>query len=311
MRHPILLVLALASSLAWGRHCPRPKPKPTSVCSSASSMIPSSMPPSSEVNNPYYYPSTVAEPAPATSTSSHEDIVQTYTPYSPPAYNPPTSVSSPSTPEPTQSGGSSPVDDSAPVTGMSTHYGGNREGGTCSFSTYQIPAWLYGTAFSGPAWNNAANCGACIKVTGPSGNSITAMIVDRCMECDVGHLDLFENAFEQLGPLSAGVIQTSYTFVSCGITSPIVLHNKIGTSQYWFSMQVLNANEPVATLEVSTDGGSSWTPTTRSFYNFFENQSGFRTPTVDVRVTSKTGKVIIVNNVTVDSDTQIPAASNF
>ncbi|KAI0124779.1 RlpA-like double-psi beta-barrel-protein domain-containing protein-containing protein [Xylariales sp. AK1849] len=181
------------------------------------------------------------------------------------------------------------------VAGQSTFYGGNLNGGTCSFTTMSsIPSGLYGTAFSGSAWDNAANCGACIKVTGPNGKSITAMIVDECPECNAGHLDLFEIAFEQLGSTSAGTIATSYSFVACGITSPLILHSKSGTSAYWFSMQVVDHNQPVAKLEVSTDGGTTWQATTRQDYNFFEKSSGFGTSSVDVRVTSTRGKMVVV-----------------
>lgn len=61
------------------------------------------------------------------------------------------------------------------VSGKSTFYGGNVQGGTCSFSTYTLPSGLYGTAFSGQAWNKAANCGGCVKVS-HGGKSITAMV---------------------------------------------------------------------------------------------------------------------------------------
>jgi hypothetical protein len=61
------------------------------------------------------------------------------------------------------------------VAGKSTFYGGNVQGGTCSFSTYKLPAGLYGTAFSGQVWNSAANCGGCVKVS-HGGKSITAMV---------------------------------------------------------------------------------------------------------------------------------------
>ncbi|KAH6691690.1 rare lipoprotein A [Plectosphaerella plurivora] len=197
------------------------------------------------------------------------------------------------------------------VSGKSTFYGGNVSGGTCSFTGYTIPAGLYGTAFSGSAWGSSANCGGCVKVTGPNGNSITAMIVDKCPECDEGHLDLFQNGFEKLGTLSAGIISTSYTFVDCGITSPIVLKNKSGTSPYWFSMQVVNASERVSKLEVSTDGGKTWAGTSRQDYNFFEQPSGFGTSSVDVRVTSLSGKTVVVKGVKVASDAQTTASSNF
>ncbi|TGJ87990.1 hypothetical protein E0Z10_g736 [Xylaria hypoxylon] len=136
-------------------------------------------------------------------------------------------------------------------------------------------------------------------------------IVDQCPECDPGHLDLFENAFKTLSPSSSNPLSTSYKFVDCPISSSLVLHNKSGTSAYWFSMQVVNANEPVSKLEVSTDGGSTWKSTTRQEYNFFENSSGFGTATVTVRVTGESGSTVVVKNVSVASDSQVTAVSNL
>jgi hypothetical protein len=62
------------------------------------------------------------------------------------------------------------------LSGEATYYGGNLAGGTCSFSTYTLPSGIYGTALSDSNWDNSGECGACITVTGPSGNSITAMV---------------------------------------------------------------------------------------------------------------------------------------
>ncbi|KAH8897512.1 barwin-like endoglucanase [Thozetella sp. PMI_491] len=237
-------------------------------------------------------PATTVEPSESTSAPASDPV--------------PTSGSSTGTSDSGNTGGSS-----AAVSGEATFYGGNLAGGTCSFTGYTLPSGLFGTAFSGSAWDSASNCGSCVQVTGPNGNSITAMVVDQCPECNSDHLDLFQNAFAELGSISAGIISISYKFVSCGITSPITLQNKSGTSQYWFSMQVVNSNEPVTSLEVSTDGGSTWQATTRRDYNFFENPSGFGTTTVDVRVTSKSGQSIVVSNVSVASDSKATASSNF
>ncbi|KKA28115.1 hypothetical protein TD95_002317 [Thielaviopsis punctulata] len=195
--------------------------------------------------------------------------------------------------------------------GEATYYGGNLSGGTCSFTDYTIPNGLYGLAYSLPAWDDAANCGACVRIKGPSGNEITAMVVDACGSCEANHLDLFPDAFSALADKSLGIIDIDFTWVKCGIDSPIVLHNKDGVSEYWFSMQVVNSNEPVTALEVSTDGGSSWQATARQEYNFFENSSGFGTATVDVRVTSQSGKTITVNNVKVASDARTTGTTNF
>ena len=60
--------------------------------------------------------------------------------------------------------------------GQATFYGGNISGGTCSFGTYSLPSGIFGTALSDSNWDHAGNCGACIEVTGPSGNSIKAMV---------------------------------------------------------------------------------------------------------------------------------------
>lgn len=75
-------------------------------------------------------------------------------------------------------------------------------------------------------------------------------------------------------------------------------------------MQVVNANGAVDKLEVSTDGGSTWTSTTRSSYNFFENSSGFGTDTVTVRVTGASGTTVTVTDVSVASEAKTTASSN-
>ncbi|KAJ4363321.1 hypothetical protein N0V95_001094 [Ascochyta clinopodiicola] len=195
--------------------------------------------------------------------------------------------------------------------GQATFYGGNTSGGKCSFSGYTVPSSLYGTAISDSNWSGAGACGTCVSVTGPSGNKITAMVTDQCPGCGVNHLDLYPDAFAKLANPSAGVINISWDVVPCGITTPIVLKNKEGTSAYWFSMQVQNANIGVKSLEVSTDGGKTWKQTQRQDYNYFQNSSGFGTTSVDVKVTSTNGKSIIVKNVSIAPLTTKAAASNF
>ncbi|TVY38558.1 Expansin [Lachnellula occidentalis] len=197
------------------------------------------------------------------------------------------------------------------LSGQATTYGGNVVGGACSFSTYTLPSNIFGTALSDSNWDTSANCGACVSVTGPDGNSITAMIVDECPGCGTNHLDLFPTAFTSLASLSTGVIDVAWSYVDCPITSPLQVHLKEGVSEYWFSMQVVNANKAVSKLEVSTDSGSTWQSTTRMDYNFFENSSGFGTASVDVKITSSAGDVVIVNNVAITAGSVVTAASNF
>jgi expansin (peptidoglycan-binding protein) len=103
----------------------------------------------------------------------------------------------------------------------------------------------------------------------------------------------------------------TWDYVDCPITSALSLHNKEGVSAYWFSMQVVNANKRVESLEFSTNGGSTWTSTERQDYNFFECSSGSGATTVDVRVTSIDGDVVIVKNVGISSGASVTAGSNF
>ncbi|PSN59895.1 rare lipo protein A [Corynespora cassiicola Philippines] len=181
----------------------------------------------------------------------------------------------------------------------------------CSFTGYTLPPGIFGTALSDSNWNGAGACGTCIAVTGPRGNTVRAMVVDQCPGCGTNHVDLFSDAFAQLANPSAGIIPVSWQIVPCGITTPITLKNKEGTSPWWFSMQVMNANVGVSKLEVSTNGGSTWLPTQRQPYNFFEYAPGFRTETVDVKVTSVNGQSITVRGVSVAANTRREAASNF
>jgi expansin (peptidoglycan-binding protein) len=76
-------------------------------------------------------------------------------------------------------------------------------------------------------------------------------------------------------------------------------------------MQVINAKVAVKSLEVSTDGGNTWQGTTRVDYNYFQNAAGFGTDTVNVRVTSVDGEVIVVNGVPVTSNLEVAASRNF
>ncbi|KAL1878967.1 hypothetical protein Plec18167_004262 [Paecilomyces lecythidis] len=196
--------------------------------------------------------------------------------------------------------------------GQATYYTTNGvQDGTCSFSGYTLPAGIFGAALSDSNWNNAASCGACVQVHAPGGKSTKAMIVDQCPGCGENHLDLFPDAFQDLAALSVGVLDVQWDIIPCDIDSPLSLKAKDGSSQWWFSMQVVNANLPVKALEVSTDGGKTWQQTTRTSYNYFEKDGGFGSSNIDVRVTSESGEKLIVQNANPASNAATTATANF
>jgi len=139
----------------------------------------------------------------------------------------------------------------------------------------------------------------------------SSQVTDQCPGCGPNHVDLYPEAFAKLADPSKGIINVSWDFVPCGISSPIVLKNKSGTSKFWFSMQVMNANVGVSTLEVSVDGGKSWKGTKRMDYNFFENASGFGTDSVDVRITGVNGKSVVVKGVSIQAGATKTAGGNL
>ncbi|TRM64521.1 Non-catalytic module family EXPN protein [Schizophyllum amplum] len=196
--------------------------------------------------------------------------------------------------------------------GSATTYGGNWSGGACLFSDYDQGSFA-GVAIGGASdWYGSASCGACLSVTGATG-SATVMVVDKCPECEAGHLDLFQDIAAQVDVnySSKGVFDITWEQVDCPVFGNMQFKNKEGTSAYYFAMQVRNIVEPVDTLEVSTDGGASWTSVHREDFNYFVNYSGFGASPIDVRVTSMTGKQVVQSGITVSDGTVIQGSSQF
>ncbi len=57
-------------------------------------------------------------------------------------------------------------------------------------------------------------CGKCARVKGPKGEVIVE-IVDLCPGCSMGDLDLSEEAFAEISPLSAGRVKITWSYVDC------------------------------------------------------------------------------------------------
>ncbi len=77
-------------------------------------------------------------------------------------------------------------------------------------------------------------------------------------------------------------------------------------------MQVVNANNAVTALDVSTDGGNTWQGTVREDYNYFQksDNGGFGTLTVTVGVTCSNGNRVTLANIGVADSTSYTASGN-
>ena len=175
----------------------------------------------------------------------------------------------------------------APETGDGTYYAADGTG-NCGFDA--SPQDLLVAAMNAPDYQNAAWCGACLEVTGPTGATVTVRVVDQCPECKHGDLDLSPQAFQQLSPLAAGRIRIGWRAVACPVTGPVQYHFKDGANAYWTAIQVRNHRYPIARLEAQR--GTGYVELPRVDYNYFVQTSGLGPGPYALRVTDQRGHVL-------------------
>ena len=189
--------------------------------------------------------------------------------------------------------------------GRATYYAADGSG-NCGFDP--SPNDLDVAAMDDPEWSNSAVCGECVAVTGPKGN-VTVRIVDRCPECEAGHLDLSQSAFAKIADVSAGNVPISWQVVECNVSGPVSYHYKDGTSQYWTAIQVRNSRLPVTSLEIQSNGAFS--PVGRESYNYFVDASGAGSGSVTVRITSIDGQQLVDTLTPPASDVTVAGGAQF
>jgi expansin (peptidoglycan-binding protein) len=145
-------------------------------------------------------------------------------------------------------------------------------------------------------YGSAAACGGYLQVSGPDG-SVRVKVIDQCPDCATGHIDLSEAAFAKLAPLSAGLINVSYTSVSDPpLPGPVSLEVKQGSSQYWLALLADNTGNPLASVQVETSSG--WLSLARASYNYWIAQSGAGPGPFTVRLTDTQGHQATVSGIT-------------
>jgi expansin (peptidoglycan-binding protein) len=178
------------------------------------------------------------------------------------------------------------------VTGIATHY--VLQGlPNCSYPN--PPADQLFVALSPSEYANAGGCGGYLEVTGPDG-SVRVKVIDQCPECATGHIDLSETAFARLAPLSAGLINVHYTYLSDpALPGPISIEVKDGSSQYWLALLADNTGNPLTSVQVRTSSG--WQSLQLANYNFWIAQSGAGPGPFTVRLTDNQGNATTVSGI--------------
>jgi len=194
--------------------------------------------------------------------------------------------------------------------GVATWYNANGYSGTCSLDT--MPVKYIGTAMSSSQWFGANICGACLNVYGPNNKTTKVMVSNMCPNCGTNHLDLDPIAFTKLAPKKTGRLNNiKWKIVPCNYNRPVQYHFKIGSSRWWFALQVLYHNVPVVSMEISTNGGKKWTKVERLDYNYFVNNSGFGPGPYTVRITGENGQKLVDRGIKPGNNTVFNGKKNF
>ncbi|MCB0093536.1 MAG: hypothetical protein KDE54_36855 [Caldilineaceae bacterium] len=144
-------------------------------------------------------------------------------------------------------------------------------------------------------YDNAALCGAYVRVNGPNG-VVTVRIVDLCPECSAGHLDLSQEAFALIADPVQGRVTITWQVVSPDVDGPIAYHFKDGSNQWWTAVQVRNHRNPIAKLEYND--GSQWMAVARTDYNYFvQTEPGMGPGPYQFRVTDLYGNVLVDSDI--------------
>ena len=185
----------------------------------------------------------------------------------------------------------------AATSGEATHYELASGGmGNCSYPS--PPAGQLYVALSPSEYGGSAACGSYLQVTGPDG-SVTVEVVDQCPECQAGHIDLSEQAFAKIAPLSAGLVPVTYhTIADPPLPAPLSMLVKSGSSAYYLALLPINNGNPLATVAVR-QGSGGWQELSRTSYGYWLASSGAGPGPFSVRLTDSLGHQATVNGITI------------
>ena len=196
--------------------------------------------------------------------------------------------------------------------GRATFYGGNIEGGNCGFYNYKLPPGYDGFAMTSTAWASSIACGSCVEAE-YQGKIVRLIAVDKCPECEAGHLDLFHSAFSKLAPDSLGIIPGfKWKLVGCQFTTPVEFAWDRNAKDGYFSIQTRNMNHPVAKLEVKKEGNEGFVDCPKNGDSgYFVGPSTLGPGPFDVRITSIDGQVLTHRGLDLTPGGTVRANANF
>lgn len=178
----------------------------------------------------------------------------------------------------------------------------------CSYPPEVIADKMY-TAVPLTEYDASGACGGYLDVTGPKGKRVRVLVVDRCFECEPGHLDMSPESFRAIAEQASAVQQISYTPVKDPVLpGPISVRIQHGSTEHWIGFLIMNHGNPLTSVEYRDTGGE-WQPLTRTDYNYWQPQGGAGQGPFTLRLTDQHDRQVVVNDIEltpdVDQDTGV------
>lgn len=137
----------------------------------------------------------------------------------------------------------------------------------------------------------SAACGSYLEVRGPRGAALVR-VVDLCVGCGPGQIDLSRDAFAQVAELALGRAAVRWRAASPELEGPVSYHFKPGSSAWWAAVQVRNHRNPLAELAYRRADGS-WAPLIRGLDNYFVSDGAMGAGPYTLRLTDIYGNVLV------------------
>jgi expansin (peptidoglycan-binding protein) len=183
--------------------------------------------------------------------------------------------------------------------GKATFYDLDGGVGNCSFPS--APDDDLFVALGPEEYSKAAACGTYLDVTGPRGK-VRVKVIDKCPECDAGHLDLSRTAFKKIGAESAGVIPITYkTVVNPAVPGSLSVRMQEGTSQYWWSALIDNHGNQLTSVKVAGRSGTFHTAV-RADYNNWIIDGGAGSGPFKVKILDVYGRTATLSGITLSPE---------
>ncbi len=190
--------------------------------------------------------------------------------------------------------------------GVATVYRAGVGDGACS---YGPSADMMIAAMNTTDYETSKACGAYVRVRASNGHSVTVKITNECpLPCAPRQLDLSEQAFAKLVPISTGRTSITWSLVSPSTAGKVSIRYKTGSSRYWCGIQALGHRNPLARLEVRS--GNGWRKLARTGYNYFLSPNGTGCGGA-LRLTDIYGQQLTVNGIALRPNVVQPTRVQF